>query len=204
MTREETQKVLMAIATSYPAYKIPNERKTATVDLWHEMLEDLTYEEVSKALKVFISTDTKGFAPSIGQIRAAVRSYDQEDMTDSEAWSLVYNALCNSNYNAAEEYNKLPPDVRRSVGGVSALQAWAMMDEDAITVAESNFKRTYRAIMENRKRDAMLPQNMRPRIGTAAYAQIPDKTEIRPQGNTADPDKVHDMLENLYRKWSEE
>lgn len=204
MTREETQKLLMAMTTAYPSFKIPNDRKTATVDLWTEMLSDISYPVAAEALKAFISIDTKGFAPSIGQIRAyAFRNQSNEIMEDGEAWDLVYNALCNSNYHAEEEFNKLPADVRSAVGGASTLRSWAAMDESAITVAESNFKRSYRAKVEQRKRDVCLPEEMRPQIGTAPVAMLPDKEE-RKSVERADNEKVSSMIDGLFEKWGME
>lgn len=202
MTREETQKILAAIQTAYPGYKV--EDKKYAVDLWTEMLSDLTYEQVSIALRYFISTDTKGFAPSIGQLRAKANVGQQESMiTDSEAWDMVYNALCNSNYHAEEEYNKLPTDVRHAVGGASTLRAWAAMDESAITVAESNFKRTYRAIYNKRQQEGMLPMNMRPQIEEAPLARIPDK-ETREEVESASNEFVDSLLAEYREKWAEE
>lgn len=199
MNPQETTKILMAIQTTYPQFKVQD--KELAVRLWTEMLSDIPYETVQEALRAFIATDTKGFAPSIGQIRSyAFRNQSNEILEDGQAWDLVYNALCNSNYHAEEEFNKLPPDVRHAVGGASTLRSWAAMDESAITVAESNFKRSYRAKVEQRKRDVCLPEEMRPQIGTAPVAMLLDK-EQRKSVERADNEKVSKMLNNLYEKW---
>lgn len=198
MTREETQRILAAIQTAYPGFRVEN--KKYAVDLWTEMLSDLSYEQVSKALQYFISTDTKGFAPSIGQIRASVQMTEPVDwMDEGQAWALVYNALSNSNYHSREEFNRLPPDVRRAVGGPSALQAWAVMDENAITVAESNFKRAYRAVMETRKRDAMLPDHMKVGLPEAPVAMIEAKEEKHQQNDKTG--NAPEILDELLKKW---
>lgn len=193
MTREETQKILMAVQAAYPGYKVQD--KTYTLNLWTDMLGDLTYDQVGMALKRFIATDTKGFAPSIGQIRASIQTPERgESITDGEAWNLVYNALCNSNYHANEEYNKLPGDIRRAVGGADTLRAWAVMDEEAITVAESNFKRSYRAIIAIRERDAVLPPEMRIGRQDAPVAAI-EETQEREEVKRIDPEELAAMLD---------
>ena len=54
-------------------------------------------------------TDTKGFPPTVGQIRANVAGRRTVDlMGEGRAWELVYKALQNGYYGAEEEYNKLP------------------------------------------------------------------------------------------------
>ena len=66
MTRDEVKKIIMVVMASYPNWK-PNDL-SFTVDVWYMMLCDYTYNDVAKALKTYITTDTSGFAPSIGQL----------------------------------------------------------------------------------------------------------------------------------------
>lgn len=72
MTREETVKIIRIMVDSYPNYK-PNDI-SETVDVWHMMLEEYSYQQVSLALKEYILTEKTGFAPSIGQIANLVKS----------------------------------------------------------------------------------------------------------------------------------
>lgn len=189
----------MVMQASYPNFRVSD--KELTIKTWTGMLSDLSYEQVSKALQYFISTDTNGFAPSIGQIRASVQMTEPADgINESQAWAMVYNALCNSNYHAQEEFNRLPEDVRRAVGGAETLRSWAVMDEAAITVAESNFKRSFRAILESKKRDAMLPKEMRQALPEAPVARIEDKQE-KEEVDRAKEEYVHNKLQNLFDQW---
>ena len=190
----------MAIQTLYQNFKVTN--KTEAVNLWTEYLKDLSYEQVSMALKEFSLTDTKGFAPTIGQLRErALRN--PEEMTDAQAWGMVYAALCNGIYGAETEYNKLPELIKRAVGSPDALRAWAKMDEESITVAESTFKRSYRAIAEKAEVYNRLPLGMRPQIEAAPMIQIEDHAERYEPGD-ADPDVVAEMLAKLNKKWEGE
>lgn len=199
MTEKETTQVLMAISTMFPQFKVGD--RATTIRMWTECLADLSYEQVSTAVKAFAMTDTKGFAPSIGQIRAKVASgYESSIMNEAQAWNMVYNALCNSNYHANEEYNKLPEEIRRAVGGPDQLREWAMMDFDSITVAESNFKRTYRAIAEKRAEYLRMPQSMQPVIEAAPLAKIEDKTEV-----PSDPERAsNEYINGLLARWRED
>lgn len=200
MNREETQRIIMAIQVLYPGYRVENSMKAATVDMWMEMMSDMSYEQVSRAVRVFSSTDTKGFAPTVGQIRAIIAERNITDLlNEGQAWELVSKAIENGNYGAEEEYNKLPEDIRRALGGPGQIRQWAAMDADSISVAESNFKRTYRAIVEKRMKVEALPQDIRPQIGTAPLAQIEDKTTTEYERNQASEEFVSALLERFKK-----
>ena len=196
MNAEETTKVLMAIQTLWGNFRVPN--KDTAVQIWTEYLSDLTYEQVCQAVREFAQTDTKGFPPTVGQIRASVAGHRTvEIMGEGRAWELVYNALQNGYYGAEEEYKKLPEDVRRALGGAGQLRQWAVMDLDSISVAESNFKRAYRSVVEQRAKMEALPANMRPQIGEAPVAQIEDKACTEDFINRASEDYVTSLLDRF-------
>lgn len=52
MTREETKKIIMVMAASYPNYKPLD--ISMTVDAWQMMLEEYSYNEIALALKAYI------------------------------------------------------------------------------------------------------------------------------------------------------
>ena len=108
MTREETVKIMRIICDSYPNYKPTN--LSEIVDVWCMMLSDFTYDEVSIALKAYITSNTSGFAPAISQLIAMIQTITQEqELNEMEAWALVSKAVRNSVYNSVEEFAKLPP-----------------------------------------------------------------------------------------------
>lgn len=163
MTRDETIKILMIIQAAYPNYKPPD--KTVAVNVWSEMLSDISYEQVSVAVKAYIQTDTSGFAPSIGNIREKVQFIfsEEDDLNESAAWEIVWRAICNSGYHAEEEYNKLPPIVQRAVGSPRQLREWGLMeniDGKSIVVLQSNFQRVFRIEKEREKERKKLSQNI--------------------------------------------
>lgn len=196
MTKQEVAKILMTMQVSFPNFRVENKEQTILV--WSEMLGDVSAEDANRALAKFIMSDTKGFAPSIGQLRALV--FDKQTaLSEGEAWDLVYDALCNGNYHAQEEFNKLPDDVKRAVGGPSTLREWASMDLDGITVAESNFKRAYRGVTEARQKSDRLPVSMRPQIEAAPVAEIEEKS-TPVQTVQADPDYIKTLLDEWMAK----
>ena len=63
-------------------------------------------------------------------------------------------------YGSAEEFAKLPPDVKRAVGSPNMLKDWAVMNFTELqTVIASNFKREYRAIVAQKKDLAKIPES---------------------------------------------
>lgn len=145
----------------YPNYK-PN-NLSETVDVWQMMLDEYSYNQVSIALKAYVTSDTSGFAPSVGEIVAKIQlvSHPQE-LDGMAAWGLVSKALRNGTYGAVEEFNKLPPLVRQAVGMPDNLKNWATSDYQTIeTVIQSNFLRTYEVIVKRETEISRMPDNIK-------------------------------------------
>ena len=154
---------------SYPNYK-PN-NISETVDVWHMMLSEYTYEQISVALKAYILSDTSGFAPSIGQLVDKIKTVTiPQELNEMEAWSLVSKAIRNSGYNSIEEYAKLPTLVQKAVGTPDNLRNWAVSDYQTIeSVIQSNFLRTYRTVVRRENEINCMPNEIKALI---------DKTNI--------------------------
>lgn len=165
---------------SYPNYK-PNDI-SETVDVWHMMLEEYSYQEVSVALKAYILSDDSGFAPSIGKLVSKIHTMtDPQELNEMEAWSLVYKAICNSTYNSVSEFEKLPPLVQKAVGLPDSLREWAMTENLNLEVVMSNFQRAYKAELKRHEELQKMPLNVRQLIEKAnvgSYsAQIEEKRQ---------------------------
>lgn len=161
MTREETVKIIRIMCDCYPNYK-PN-NLSETVDVWQMMLYEYSYNQVSIALKAYVTSDTSGFAPSVGEIVAKIQLVSQpQELDGMAAWGLVSKALRNGTYGAVEEFNKLPPLVRRAVGMPDNLKNWATSDYQTIeTVIQSNFLRTYETIVKRANEINRMPDNIK-------------------------------------------
>lgn len=161
MTRDETIKILMVIQAAYPNYKPPD--KTVAVNVWAEMLSDIPYEKVSAAVKMYIQTDTSGFAPSVGDVRERVCDIfaKEDDLNETAAWSLVLKAIRRSTYYSEEEFAKLPATVQRAVASPKQLWEWATLEDvdgKTLTVIQSNFQRTFRMEQQReRERNKLSP-----------------------------------------------
>lgn len=145
----------------YPNYK-PN-NLSETVDVWQMMLDEYSYNQVSIALKAYVTSDTSGFAPSVGEIVAKIQLVSQpQELDGMTAWGLVSKALRNGTYGAVEEFNKLPPLVKQAVGMPDNLKNWATSDYQTIeTVIQSNFLRTYETIVKRANEINRMPDNIK-------------------------------------------
>lgn len=159
MTRDEVKEIIMIMTYTYSNYK-PIDVK-ATVDIWASILAPYQFEGIKAALHAYILSDTKGFAPSPGQLidQIPVKKFD---MTELEAWGIVSKAIANSNYHAKEEFDKLPPVIQKTLGRCDVLKEWASMENDTVqSVIQSNFIRNYRTVLQREKDIGKLPVKLR-------------------------------------------
>ncbi len=220
MTRDETVKIIRIMCDSYPNYK-PN-NISETVDVWCMMLEDYDYNQVSVALKAYVTSDTSGFAPSIGELIAKIQMISQpQELNEMEAWSLVSKALRNGTYGAVEEFSRLPPTVRETVGSPDNLRNWATSDYKAIeSVIQSNFIKTYRSVTSRTEEIKRMPAEIQKLIEKVNQNSLKAQIEQKYQNNTnllsdknkpstsdteaveaySEPPKEFEVLKNNLRK----
>ena len=184
MTREETVKIIRIMCDSYPNYK-PN-NISEMVDVWCMMLEDYNYNQISVALKAYVTSDTSGFAPSIGELIAKIQMISQpQELNEMEAWSLVSKALRNGTYGAVEEFSRLPPTVQEAVGNPDNLRNWATSDYKAIeTVIQSNFIKTYRSVTSRAEEIKRVPAEIQKLIEKVNQNSLKAQIEQKYQNNT--------------------
>ena len=211
MTRDETIKILMVIQAAYPNYKPPD--KTVAVNVWAEMLSDIPYEKVSAAVKMYIQTDTSGFAPSVGDVRERVCDIfaKEDDLNETAAWSLVLKAIRRSTYYSEEEFSKLPPILQRSVSSPRQLKEWATMEDvdgKTLTVIQSNFQRTFREEQRREHERNKLSQDllklMRP-INNPKIENKPKTLSIQEQREIAENNASYppdDLMDRVKKMWN--
>lgn len=160
MTRDEIKEMLMVIQAAYPNYK-PQD-KTVAVNTWYMMLKDYEKEVVEAALKIYIASDTNGFAPAIGQLIDKINTVTAPpELNSMTAWGLVSKALSNGLNGAEKEFEKLPPTIKKAVGSPENLRHWAMSDVRSVeTVIQSNFIRTYEAEVRRKNEAAKTPKDV--------------------------------------------
>lgn len=161
MTRDEVIDILMVIQAAYPNYK--QQDKTVAANTWYMMLKDYEEEVVEAALKIYIASDTSGFAPAIGQLIDKINTVTAPpELNSMTAWGLVSKALRNGYYGAEQEFEKLPSTVKKAVGSPDNLRHWAQSDSKSIeTVIQSNFIRSYEAEVRRKNEAAKTPKDVR-------------------------------------------
>lgn len=181
MTEKEVRQLLAMTQAVYPNYNPPS--REAAVNAWLMCLSEYDNNVVTAAFKAYMTTDTSGFAPSIGQLLDKVHLIqDPQELNEMEAWSLVSKALRNGYYGAVEEFDKLPPLVQKAVGSPDNLRNWSQTDVKAIeTVIQSNFMRSYAAIVKREYEIKKMPADVQTLIEnvnkTSYSAQIGFKNQ---------------------------
>ncbi len=143
MTRDETKQILMILETSYANFHVDN--KTQTVDVWHMLLKDFTYNDIQLALVTYIQTSGSAFAPSVAELIAMTRKpAELTQMDEATAWAQVRKAISRGNYYSVEEFEKLSPEAQNVVKTPEQIRRWASMPSNEIdTVVRSNFRRSF-------------------------------------------------------------
>lgn len=168
MTREETLLILAVLKAAYPhAFKdMKKSDGEAMVNLWQMQFASENYQEVSAAVNALIATRTVGYSPTIGEVKERLyRLRNVNELSEGEAWGMVYKALSNGYYGYMDEWKKLPQEVQRAVGNPEQLREWSQMETDTVqSVVASNFMRSYRVMKERAKEVEKLPEAVREMI----------------------------------------
>ena len=76
------------MTVAYPNYRIDDIEYTAKI--WADFLGGYSYEQANMALRTYITADTSGFAPSIGQLINKLHEVQSpQELNEMEAWSLL-------------------------------------------------------------------------------------------------------------------
>jgi uncharacterized protein (UPF0297 family) len=170
MKPEEVLKILSVLEVNYPAsFKRAEENeeaKKAIAASWYRVLKDKDYAMANKAVDYILCTNKTNFSPSVGFVRDLIIKMESgPEMTEMEAWEYVYKAIKNSAWHAQEEYQKLPPMIRKCVGSPEMLQSWSGMPIDSVqSVIQSHFVRTFRKRQELDYEYRALPDSIKDTI----------------------------------------
>lgn len=203
MNRKQTLQTLAILQGAYPfLYKdMSNDDLDGVVSLWEAMFAEDDPKLVAAGVKAFIATDTKGFWPSIGQIKEKMRQItDEEVPTAMEAWTNIWETVDKHRGKYLDAFNDLPPIVRSILGSSSTIRAWGEMDVGTLeSVVSSNFQKSYREKVKAKQTFDALPSDVRNQFapeGKAAalegntVAEVPRrkrfKTILNEDGNWED------------------
>ncbi len=181
MTTQEIAKLVYVTKAAYPRYyeKFTKKDFDNVIAVWEMVLDKYSYQEASEGLKVYIASDTKGFPPAPGQIIDCITKITapvDHSMLADEAWALVDKAVRNSNYNAEQEFEKLPDICKEVVRSPGVLKEYAMMDLDEYqNVQKGYFLKAYNALIERKRSEAKLPGSVQVFISAANQKAIEEK-----------------------------
>lgn len=152
MNREQTKKILHLINVNYPnAYaRMTDADKEELITLWEMSFSKSDPNAVMQAVMQWISTDTKGFPPVIGQIKEIMmQSVKLPHIDAEEAWLIcVKNAKCNE-ATSSDNYKELPMTIQDALGGYGKLVQLAWSDNDSAKWLKKDFIARYQAIQED-------------------------------------------------------
>lgn len=184
MTREETSQMLTLLKVAYPNFygKMTAKDAYATLNLWAEMFADDDVNIVKFALHRLIETHT-GFPPDIAEVKSHIRLLVQAstgEPTDEELWRMLRRAASNGLYGSSEEFERLPPVLKRYCGSPSALRDMAMQDEKTLdTVVHGQFLRQISGIRERQEYHDSLPEGVRDAV-SRLYGRMDGERVLTP------------------------
>lgn len=163
MTKAEALKLIYILKLDYPVqFKgLSNTDYDILAAHWVEQFQGYAYQQVYHALNGAISAKTDGFPPSIGEIKAMLRTMTEpERMTAQDAWSIVMKAVRRGAYHAAEDWDKMPPEVQRCITP-ERIRDMAIDENFNESVEQSLFTRTWNTHAERRRVEAAVPPPVR-------------------------------------------
>lgn len=164
MNRKEALAICKVFKNAYPnVYKdFKEDDINGFVDLWVMMFDEETIEVVTQALKSVLKNIE--YPPTIAHVKKAIKSMQKGGKdnypSEEEAWNRVHKALGNSFYNSVKEFDKLDDDIKRLIGSHTVLKEYSQMDISQLnTVVKSNFIKSYRSIIAEKREFDNLPSS---------------------------------------------
>lgn len=167
MTKGEVAKLLVVLAASYPKFEVDDLK----VQVWHEMLGDLSYDVANIAIKKIIMLNT--FPPAIAEVRkAAIEISSPRGLTAAEAWGEVVKAVRNYGYYREKEAMASMPPITAQVVRYMGWREICLSEEPEILRA--HFLKMYDQVAAREQEKQLLSPTMQ-----AEIKKIAKKYDIR-------------------------
>lgn len=157
MTKTEFAKIIAVLKGVYTDPKFIADK--LAVETWYGFFVEFPYEVIMDAAKNYIDNDDFGKAPVPGQIKANINT-GKEYLMPEDAWNLVYNGICNSNYHALEEFQKLPPECQKAIGSATNMKEMAVLNYYEMSRSKEQFLKAYKAEVDKRKSHDRTPEGL--------------------------------------------
>lgn len=171
MVRAEFKEIAAYIRGAYRSEVIPDQ---TTFEVWYSLLYDLDYNIAKAAVQTYCATEH--FPPTPADIRNKAKLFipKEKTLSEGEAWELVRKAIGKSSYYAQEEFDKLPKECQRAIGGPDVMRDAALNGADALPVVQSNFIKAYRIQLSSSEEMKALPENLRTLIESTGQLMLGD------------------------------
>lgn len=154
MTQEDTRKILTILKVTYPqSFKDwKKQQGELFLELWSEAFKFDDVNQVIKAVKHIIYTDTREFAPNIATVKNVMFELNTNFQTNvNEAWELVLrNAKCDIE-KAISNYKTLPANIQNVISP-SFLSELGYSNNEQVGYKRIEFERKYKEVLERDKR----------------------------------------------------
>ena len=162
MTTEETRAILTVLKANYPQSfrNVNREVGEQMLALWAEAFKDTPAQLVTSAVKKIIYTDTREFAPNIGQVNAVIAEMTTNAMPFEEAWQIIDTAVHSGS--PALEWNKFPAVLKR-ITSARDIQEWAYSTEPSTyrSVIKGQVRKAYETQIAREKELSILPESIK-------------------------------------------
>jgi hypothetical protein len=165
MTRTETVALLGLLKTAFPRfYSDVGDESNAlqeTVEMWHLMLSDTTFDIAQVALYKLIATCK--FPPSIAEMRECIAAVNHPEIPDpGEAWMEVITAIRYHGYMRQDEaLASMNKYARQAVSRIG----WRALCHGENEMADrAHFFRVYEAIVRRIEQNRLLPTGLQEAI----------------------------------------
>lgn len=179
MNRAEFSVILAKISRFYPRFYENQPAEKVNYD-WFPYFKDNSFSTVDRAVDACINT--LKFPPTVADIKAQiVESYQQDKPTSIEAFQAISYAVSKSfdRTSATEQYNQLPPILRKIAGSPAFLMDWRRVSTEAFqTVIMSAIRESYAELVRREAKYYAFPAELqraeRWRIEAPEAAALPE------------------------------
>ena len=199
MTREEVTNMLRLLKVTYPAFysKMKRNDLILIVDMWSEMFKDDDANIVKYALKELVATHS-GYPPDIAALKNKIKEIcltASGEPTNEELWLMLKKAVSNGYYGAKEEFEKLPPVLKRYVGSPHTLTELACIESDTFdTVTHGQFLKQINAIKEREEYSKRMPEEVKVLINSTYKPLV--ETTVNEEFNERRNNLLNSLEEN--------
>lgn len=178
MNLRETAKLLATIQEFYPNFCDRRDIEHTTA-VWQSLFANDSYSSVDNAVQAYICQDERGFPPRIGALKELIWQQNNPYMSENTAWVITKQAMIGPSDKAQERFEKLPDVLKRCIGNPDTLRKWSAADEEHLeTVIGSNFRRTFREVVQREKAVSKLPEQLRERFPEILPVYTPVKVQV--------------------------